>query len=259
MPEEKEENQKECFFICPIGAEGSEIRRKTDGLLRAGIRPILTALGFRVTAAHEMGSPGSITSQVILRLISDDLVVADLTGDPDPNPNVMYELAIRHATRLPVVVVAEKDTELPFDISQERTIFFLRDLAGASEFRSRLDRAVTYAMETPTADNPVDRAARGKVIFEEIENSGTETDRAMLSMLKDLNTKISSLSSNEPSVFYYDGQPHSVHVMSQGNGYWMAMVTTGGRNYSGIQVQAADRWEAVEKVRVEWGRLATPQ
>jgi hypothetical protein len=60
-----------------------------------------------------------ITSQVIQHIVDDPLVVADLT---ERNPNVFYELAIRHAIRKPLVQMIRKGEQIPFDVAGTRTI-----------------------------------------------------------------------------------------------------------------------------------------
>ena len=74
--------KKTCFVISPIGDEGTPIRQRADTLLNYIIKRVLEKLefDFDVRRADEIQQPGLITQQVIERVVSADLVVADLTG-----------------------------------------------------------------------------------------------------------------------------------------------------------------------------------
>lgn len=177
--------QKKCFVITPIGESNSQERRDTDGLIRIAISPVLTGNGYQVFVPHEMPDPGSITRQVIEHILSDELVVANLTG---PNPNVMYELAVRHAARLPVVVLAEEGTKLPFDIADQRAIFYRNDALGFHELKDPLERTVIVAAKDRQPDNPVYRAAQSRVIREAAGT--TDTEKFLLDRMETLEQSV---------------------------------------------------------------------
>jgi len=154
---------KKCFVITPLSTSDSITRRKAEGLINAVIRPVLKELNFEVITPHEIDNPGSITHQVIENLLTVDLVIANLT---ELNTNVMYELAVRHAKRLPVVVLAEEGTKLPFDIATERTIFYDDDMEGSEILKPILKKAIQAANKEENPDNPIYRVITSQVIKE---------------------------------------------------------------------------------------------
>ncbi len=85
------------------------------------IEPGLSAAGYQVMRADQELSAGSIRTDMFQELLLADLVVADLTLD---NPNVWYELGVRHALRARgVIQIASSARErMPFDVYTDRTL-----------------------------------------------------------------------------------------------------------------------------------------
>jgi hypothetical protein len=108
-----------CFIISPIGGPDSDERKHADLVLSSLIEPALSELGLTAVRGDKISKPGMITGQVIDHASRAKLVIADLSF---ANPNVYYELALRHATRKPVVQIIRTSDRLPFDVGQFRTV-----------------------------------------------------------------------------------------------------------------------------------------
>lgn len=130
--------KEQCFIITPIGDENSEIRRHIEGIINAVIKPALEEW-YEIEVAHWISTPGSITKQIIEAIYNSKLVIANLTNC---NPNVMYELALRHATGKPAVLIAKAGTKLPSDIANLRTIFYSDDAMGVHRLKEELKQFV---------------------------------------------------------------------------------------------------------------------
>ena len=110
-----------CFFIAPIGHPNSDVRSESNKVLRYIVCKAVEPLRYKVERADEIGKPGMITDQVLDRVVNSSLVVADLTGH---NPNVFYELSLRHALRKPFVQIIRIGENMPFDVANTRTIHY---------------------------------------------------------------------------------------------------------------------------------------
>ena len=129
-------SEKICFVIAPIGETESETRKRSDQILKHVISPAAVECGYSATRADQISEPGMITSQVIQHIVDDPLVIADLT---ERNPNVFYELAIRHAIRKPLVQLIKKGEQIPFDVAGTRTIHVdHRDLDSVEEAKTEI-------------------------------------------------------------------------------------------------------------------------
>ena len=144
---------KECFLICPIGERGSRERKRSDKLLKYIVAPIANKLGYKVVRADTMPKSGIITSQILNMIIEAPLVIADLT---DGNPNVFYELALRHAVNKPYIQVIEHEKSIPFDVSAVRTISYnLDDLDAVDQTKSEVSKQILAIDKGHSPDSPI--------------------------------------------------------------------------------------------------------
>ncbi|MFJ5608158.1 hypothetical protein ACIQCJ_01990 [Streptomyces sp. NPDC093221] len=134
-----------CFVIGPIGDRhtqaGSPEREAFERHVRIFEKVILPACAkFSMDAirADRISHAGDINEQICRHVLQDDLVIADVTGG---NPNVMYELGLRHVTGKPTIHIGEHG-QLPFDIAPIRTIQYDLSFSGLADARTEIEHAL---------------------------------------------------------------------------------------------------------------------
>jgi O-acetyl-ADP-ribose deacetylase (regulator of RNase III) len=80
------------------GASGEEI--DFDVVYREVFREPVLAMGFEPVRCDEIAGAGSIHEDMFSHIAADDLAIVDITTG---NPNVFYELGVRHALTVPFV------------------------------------------------------------------------------------------------------------------------------------------------------------
>ncbi|MCX2836807.1 hypothetical protein OQ279_01475 [Salinimicrobium sp. MT39] len=211
-----QQTEKNCFIITPIGNNDSQTRRNTDGLINTVLRPLLEKdFNFQtIVAAHEINASGSINNQIMKKIIYDDLVIANLTG---VNPNVMYEVAVRHATRKPIIHICEEGTKLPFDIIDQRTIFYKNDMLGVKELKTALTSMIKEALkEKQSSDNPIYNATQSKIFIDSIADKPEKNfEKYLLERFESLETRIMSLKSAQRDFSTIHSEPFVIRLTSK--------------------------------------------
>jgi tetratricopeptide (TPR) repeat protein len=111
-----------AFVAMPFGKKPSSDGRQIDfnTIYNDLIKPACEAAGLDVFRADEELLAGDIKADLFQELLIADLVIADLTVD---NPNVWYELGVRHALRVRgIVLIQGAGEKQPFDRYTDRLL-----------------------------------------------------------------------------------------------------------------------------------------
>ena len=154
--------RSDCFIICPIGSENSAERKHSDLLLNHVFKPVLDSKQYNTIRADQVAKVGLITTQIINLILESSLVIADLT---DQNPNVFYELALRHASGKPYIQVIKKGQKIPFDLAGIRTIEVdIKDLDDVNSVKQRIEEQIEEIENGHVPDSPVTVATTTRLI-----------------------------------------------------------------------------------------------
>jgi hypothetical protein len=170
---------KTCFVVSVIGDEGSEARKYADTLFDYIIAPVAKGAGYNTVERGDHDyQPGMIPHQIITKILTYDLVIADLT---EPNPNVYYELAIRHCSGKRYIQMMKQGLNLPFDVAQVRCVHFGLQVNEAEAGKAALLKQIQAAeQDKEPVFNPVTQTQA----MVKVEKTGDTTQRMLVSLLE---------------------------------------------------------------------------
>jgi hypothetical protein len=117
-----------CFVMMPFGEKvnTSNIKIDFDVVYDHLLYPAIDKAGLKPIRDDEKKLGGLIIKTMLERIIFCDYAIADITFD---NPNVFYELGIRHAVRPFTTIIIREQTysNLPFDVSPIKVIYYEYD------------------------------------------------------------------------------------------------------------------------------------
>jgi len=141
------DEKKKCFIISPIGIDGSPERERSDKVLEYIIEPVLLKCNYIAIRVDKENTPGVILNSIIQQLIEAPIAIADLTGK---NPNVFYELAVRHVIGKPVIQIIQQGESIPFDIAATHVISLdMTDIVNQFKVRKQIEEQIKKSEENP--------------------------------------------------------------------------------------------------------------
>jgi len=142
---------KDCFVIMPFSSSQTHTEEEWTEIFEHFFKSAWNS--FDIDCYRTRVPRGSITKDIIEKLFVASIVFADLT---DLNPNVMYELGVRHTFKKPSVMVKAKGTQIPFDVSVYNVFEYEYTPKGLQELRNYLSSVIEDIRKNPNkADNPV--------------------------------------------------------------------------------------------------------
>lgn len=97
-----------------------------------------------VTRIDEEAGPGLIIQDITRAIREAKVVIADISP---VNANVFYEVGFAHALNKPTILLAEKGTKLPFDVSPFRTLFYENSIGGKRIFEEGLRKHLRAVLQ----------------------------------------------------------------------------------------------------------------
>lgn len=158
-------NEKRCFVIMPFGKrlDEADVEVNFDDVYEHLIKPTVEAAGLKCIRCDEVDEAGNIHTRMFQLIWSAEVSIVDVSI---PNPNVFYELGIRHALRKAVtIIIRNKNATLPFNIVNMNAIEY--DFAsgkGDDEAQARIRNSILTGLLEGRPDSHVSETLDLRII-----------------------------------------------------------------------------------------------
>jgi hypothetical protein len=193
------------------------------------IDPALAAAGFEGRTTGEIVRQGNIRTDMFQRLLTADLVIADLSIH---NANVFYELGIRHSLREKrTFMIKSEGDSYPFDLQPDR--YFIYDREDPKKSLPDLIKALKHTLASPDQDSPV---------FGSLPNMKAQDPAKFLAVPTDFNEEVEIAKKNN-----YLGDLELLASEAQGFDWGVEGLRVVGHAQFKLKAfrGARDTWEAV--------------
>jgi ActR/RegA family two-component response regulator len=136
---------KKCFVIMPFSTTKSCTENEWTEIFSKMIKPSVERPGYGYLCERSSLKMGNIIEEILDSLNRADVVIADMT---DRNPNVFYELGIRHALRNATILISQNLDDIPFDLRPYATHIYKWKLHANKQSFAKTIKGVLSEIET---------------------------------------------------------------------------------------------------------------
>lgn len=143
-----------CFVIMPYGKrrDQDDAEIDFDDVYKLLLRPVVESLDLECERCDQSPS-GLIHVKMFEQILNARVALVDIST---LNPNVFYELGVRHALRpSATILIRRKGTTIPFNIQDLDVIEYDVDLGSAETAKKKISDAIQNGLTMKRTDSPV--------------------------------------------------------------------------------------------------------
>src|SRR6185503_906521 len=140
----KMEENRDAFVIMPFSSTAACSAKQWTEIYENLFKPAVEECGYSCERAKS--KTGSLIKSIIEKLRTSRIVLADIT---DRNPNVFYELGVRHSLSKRTIILAQGVQHVPSDLRGYWFIDYETTLGGVNPFKQEISRLLNEISEAP--------------------------------------------------------------------------------------------------------------
>lgn len=154
---------QECFVLMPF------TKKWSDRIWNNHLKEIITKCGMQCLRADELYGR-HIIQDIWDKINESRIIIADITGR---NPNVCYELGLAHALEKDVIIISQNVKDIPFDLSNYRTIIYQDNSDGYEKLEKELPKNIENCLFSDLVDNFGNRIENNDFLLLYLSTGGT--------------------------------------------------------------------------------------
>lgn len=194
---------KDCFIIMPFSDQPGYEPGHFTHVYEDIIVPACVKASVKCFRGDTTNEPNIIHVDIVKNLIVSPLCICDMSSR---NPNVMFELGLRQAFRLPTVLIADDITPQIFDVAPIRCMGYNHELKYR-DVRNDQERLCKVIRETITAKKPIPNSILDMMGVDSAIPPKISNDKnSILKVLQVIQSRIDMLDRNLNGVFVSRGR-----------------------------------------------------